>query len=475
MAGRQDGGGGGGKRPRNASSGAAVGSGALVAAGGNAAAADAVHVGEFRQQCHAMVQELSNALASFDAETLLKEGVQVSADDLKAPTMDEILKAVIQREYETHKARAQASDQQTAKQTDRTRKQKNTQGADARLPDSGQHTAQCTGTADRPQQAQNNIPSVPTINAVALEALPIVDSNNHGMLPVRATIDKYVELLLVATDVERPGLIASLRSQRERDVASAPLSCLREKKRRMDEGKLRAPPLNVASKFVHAAQDTVALREVDPTEVVLTVSFHHAWQLNRKVQEFLVLGSQTLVDLQRKVYCLSERIISTGNNEPTQPFFFIEGVFYVQGECLEVSEILKWAQAQQPTSEEWRIASMQEGVFERMRVVPGRRYLYSHQGNCEHAIEFHDIRLLHPSDPQHVELYPHTTFLLGPRQRKCSVCSVHAASRVTHRAVLAPENPAFLCAWCYRALFYDKDGKLREGEDTLEVYPYFHE
>lgn len=51
----------------------------------------------------------------------------------------------------------------------------------------------------------------------------------------------------------------------------------------------------------------------------------------------------------------------------------------------------------------------------------GQPYVFQHSGNCEHLLIFHDLRLLHESDPQNLEKYPLTVYEKG-NEKKCDVC-----------------------------------------------------
>lgn len=67
--------------------------------------------------------------------------------------------------------------------------------------------------------------------------------------------------------------------------------------------------------------------------------------------------------------------------------------------------------AEQPPGS-YRTASMHETCFsdlDNLR-IGATGYVYCHQGCCEHALYFKDIRRIHPDDPQQASDYPVQTF-----------------------------------------------------------------
>lgn len=82
------------------------------------------------------------------------------------------------------------------------------------------------------------------------------------------------------------------------------------------------------------------------------------------------------------------------------------------------------------------------------------------QGDCKHVFVIRDMRLIHPEDVQIQAAYPVLTFQLKTRHRKCSVCKIYQATKVTVDDKWAQENPCYFCNSCYYLLHYDEDGKL---------------
>lgn len=84
-----------------------------------------------------------------------------------------------------------------------------------------------------------------------------------------------------------------------------------------------------------------------------------------------------------------------------------------------------------------------------------------------------DMRLAHPEDVQNAAAYPVLRYVHKLRHRKCSICCIYQARKVTVGDKLAPESPCFFCENCYYLLHYSNDGSLLYND--FEVHDYFHE
>lgn len=94
------------------------------------------------------------------------------------------------------------------------------------------------------------------------------------------------------------------------------------------------------------------------------------------------------------------------------------------------------------------------------------------QGNCKHMIVIRDMRVIHPEDVQNQADYPLLTFQIRPRYRKCSVCKIFQATKMTVDDKWAQKNPCYFCIKCYFLLHYKEDGSLLYPHT---VYDYHHE
>lgn len=107
-----------------------------------------------------------------------------------------------------------------------------------------------------------------------------------------------------------------------------------------------------------------------------------------------------------------------------------------------------------------------------LRVGPGGRMVYCHQGGCEHILSVRDVRCFDPEcDPRLVSDYPLQLVGIGClQQRPCSVCSAKSCKLVTYDDQVASSSPFFWCADCFRALHYDENGKALFTD--FKVFPY---
>lgn len=95
------------------------------------------------------------------------------------------------------------------------------------------------------------------------------------------------------------------------------------------------------------------------------------------------------------------------------------------------------------------------------------------QGDCKHMLVIRDIRLIHPEDVQKVAAYPVLRWHPRARIRKCSICDIYRAAKITYGDTLAPSSPCFFCEQCYYMLHYNADGSLLYND--FKVYEYHHE
>lgn len=133
-------------------------------------------------------------------------------------------------------------------------------------------------------------------------------------------------------------------------------------------------------------------------------------------------------------------------------------------------------------------ANMNDVTFAELKLKLGRRYLYLHQGDCEHHVYFTDIRLVRPSDTRDITQYapeyqkdkkkkssddtlnryyqkptfPIRTFSLRTMQRKCPVCLLFSAKYVTIDDSVVPGalTKKEYCEDCFRKHHYSSEGDL---------------
>eukprot|EP00249_Psilotum_nudum_P020037 c27532_g1_i1 orf=77-1882(+) len=301
--------------------------------------------------------------------------------------------------------------------------------------------------------------------------------------------------------------------KREREVAkeNTPLLSLRTKKLEgVPTCSAHIKTLKALNFFTSALKvDSVTLkqiRSVTPYEVILCIEFYHGIKKQHKLQEFLVLGSQPLTALRDKLYCLTDKLMQKANMYVPSGYFLFEDTFYNDmrdARAIEYSNsIINWVKEQNEAVEKWKAAGgadfrkrqrtglpnsfspydklptfqaadMASTQFWQLQCHIGEQYLYCHQGDCKHAIVIRDMRLVHKQDVQNMLCYPVLRFQPRLRHRKCSICDIYRAKKVTYGDKMAPTSPCFFCEHCYYLLHYSKEGALLD--DGFKVYDYYHE
>ncbi|XP_074289384.1 snRNA-activating protein complex subunit [Silene latifolia] len=246
-------------------------------------------------------------------------------------------------------------------------------------------------------------------------------------------------------------------------------------------------------------------------EVVLCVEIYHHQQSWKKTQEFLVLGRQTLTELRDKIRCLPDVVMQKAveENENEHPdimydpsgYFLIEELFcndMRDPKAIDYSEpILDWLKnskgealakwdcilsgrgkarkvllEKKPLSKlpNFKSVDMDKTRFCDLGFRLGAGYLYCHQGDCKHVVVIRDMRLIDPEDVQNRAAYPLLVYQRKRILKKCNVCNIFKATKVTLDDKLAAENPCYFCDTCYFLLHYSKDGELLYR--NFKVYDY---
>jgi hypothetical protein len=264
------------------------------------------------------------------------------------------------------------------------------------------------------------------------------------------------------------------------------------------------------------AAATAAAAAVPAGEVVVRVAIHLPQAPAYVGEEWLVLGSQTLVELRDSLYCLMEANIKNVEKDEnarrsttaplslSQPssYFYIEGSFFIDtrgntsstSDTNDISEgirrYLKQVDVRAPPhpvpgpasrplgpfTTDYSVASMEERVFEDLwvRLGVGAAGLFCHQGGCEHLLVFLDVRAHDPAiDPPLMSQYPYKIADPGAavrRKRECEACGLKFARKVTYEDRSAPHTPYFWCEDCYGAMHYDENGTALYTD--FRVFPY---
>ncbi|KAJ0969419.1 hypothetical protein J5N97_022296 [Dioscorea zingiberensis] len=239
-------------------------------------------------------------------------------------------------------------------------------------------------------------------------------------------------------------------------------------------------------------------------EVLLCVEIYHKKNTSMKTQEFLVLGRQMLTELRDNIYCLTDKLMQISGKHDPSAYFLIENTFYNDlrnPSAIDYSRpIFDWLKnCKDEVSEKWKyimsgelkkkqkellgdvevscvpefkVADMHKTRFSDLCFRLGAGYIYCHQGNCKHMVVIRDMRLVHPEDVQNQADYPLLSFQIRLRTKKCSVCKIYHATKMTIDDKWTPLNPCFFCIKCYFLLHYKEDNSLLYPH---LVYDYYHE
>ncbi|KMT14965.1 hypothetical protein BVRB_3g064730 isoform A [Beta vulgaris subsp. vulgaris] len=302
--------------------------------------------------------------------------------------------------------------------------------------------------------------------------------------------------------------LAKIRQKQEEDKASVKLHSFNREK---DDAAALSSGIETL-KYLEAYNCPVKVKcsltgkpgPIQYPEVILCVEIYHnkcSWQ---KTQELLVLGSQALTELRDKIRCLTDTVMQKAGAYDPSGYFLIEEVFcndLRDSSAIDYSEpIFDWLKNQKeealakwncilsgvgkrrkipleskPISKlpNFRSVDMHRARFCDLGFRLGSGYLYCHQGGCKHVIVIRDMRLIHPDDVQNRAAYPLIVYQLKKILKKCSVCRIYKATKVTLDDKLAGENPCYFCDNCYYLLHYSADGTLLYS--SFKVYDYLQD
>ena len=116
---------------------------------------------------------------------------------------------------------------------------------------------------------------------------------------------------------------------------------------------------------------------------------------------------------------------------------------------------------------------MRETTFSDLEIIPGKSYLYRHQGSCDHILRFRDVRVAN-MDLETAKLsrehYPIVISEARKMRKPCMCCEIHDATTTAYGDNMAVCSPFFWCDSCSNAAHPTEEEKKR-----TETYPYFFE
>ncbi|KAJ2866225.1 hypothetical protein GGH94_001680 [Coemansia aciculifera] len=290
------------------------------------------------------------------------------------------------------------------------------------------------------------------------------------------------------TRVVEPAGVSELESKFrtvKTSLDESTLASLREANRRMVPARYRLE-VNFMSNRVQPEEQVPNSTPVADDEVILSVCFYNTRSSNAKMEEYLVLGSQSLTVLRDAFYCISDFLIShrdevTENSKErktSSSYFFIEKTFYNDMRSPTATDysrvITEWANDPERQEKNPKLRGLQSRLMDGARFLDlsirlKQPYIFMHQGDCEHVLMFTDLRLLGPKDDQFVESYPKQIFRTRHMRHKCRMCSAYPAQFVTKNDFHSGMSPCYFCEKCYTPFHFGADDEKLLDHD---VFPY---
>ncbi|RHZ80572.1 hypothetical protein Glove_134g246 [Diversispora epigaea] len=277
-----------------------------------------------------------------------------------------------------------------------------------------------------------------------------------------------------------------------KELDNSSLASLKEENRAKVSPKIRNEMNYMASKNYKEPQ-TEPKNLVNTPEVILSVAFYNQNKPSTRMQEFLVLGNQPLTALRDAFYCLRDFYKVTPWEKPTQnsivnstekktssSYFFIEKVFYNDlrdPRAIDYSKnVIDWVKENDRYKQRglglYTYKKMENVKFNELSIRLNHPYLFVHQGNCQHAIIFRDLRIMQSYDDPDASAYPKAIFKGKINRHKCRMCMQRPTLLVTINDFLSGESPAYFCDRCYYQFHYNSKNELLY--DNFQVFHYAH-
>ncbi|CAA84674.1 snRNA-activating protein complex subunit 3 [Caenorhabditis elegans] len=192
-------------------------------------------------------------------------------------------------------------------------------------------------------------------------------------------------------------------------------------------------------------------------------------RLLKPMTKFLVRGDTLLSDLRQKFVCQSDTIVPLENGLELDPpnldnatavrfpssFIFVHDTFYVDmpPNAIDISHPIRNFMLHREIYDPVEACSMEGVRIIDLKLRLGQPYIFQHSGNCEHLLVFHDLRLLHESDPWGIDKYPFTLYEKG-NEKKCDICKKGHVEFVVERHELLPNTYTHFCRTCFQEFNY---------------------
>ncbi|XP_022733383.1 snRNA-activating protein complex subunit isoform X2 [Durio zibethinus] len=449
-------------------------------------------VPEFQNSLLQQLHELDVELDSFQ----IAEYEDICVDDLKIIKEEELVEMALKEAFKEDEDEHAANAAQVLENGSNLGNRRKSRNKHANLESS------VVENASTSIESLNGCPSNTSLDGAAMER------KNGSKNRKRRKMNNH---LVENTYIKKVEELAKIKQKQDEDKATARLHSLNaiskisdcaipssDKIERMKS--LRSMNSSGKVKSVDAEEHIPVLHP----EVVLCVEVYHNIRKWSKIQEFLVLGHQTLTELKDKIYCLTDQVMQKAGQHDPSGYFLIEDIFFNDlrdSSAIDYSKtIFDWLRnSRDDALKKWesivtgelqqkqrailgsveasrlphfKAVDMHKTRFCDFRFQLGAGYLYCHQGDCKHTIVIRDMRLIHSEDVQNRAAYPILIFQLKPRVQKCHVCNITRATKVTVDDKWARENPCYFCDYCYSLLHSNDESPLYA---EFSVYDYVHD
>ena len=207
----------------------------------------------------------------------------------------------------------------------------------------------------------------------------------------------------------------------------------------------------------------------------------------RKQQEVIVHGEQTLEELMAVIKCSAKHLptapptapalgASTADTAPRNTeFVYIERTMYPSATTPHsaLQPVLDFLAAHADSAPLYppAIAPAASTHVAALSVRLGSHYLYHHAADCCHALVVDGVEFLSSGGQQHVadrRAYPLVVYERGERRRLCGGCRMASAVCCMYGDMLSDVEPLLLCGGCEKLLHCDNQGA--QLYDNYTVY-----
>jgi len=184
-----------------------------------------------------------------------------------------------------------------------------------------------------------------------------------------------------------------------------------------------------------------------------------------KMYEFLVLGTNSLLELKECIECQTDKILQQQQQYRLEACsFFIEGTFYDylgEGGIPLSSPVVEFARQKEQEGDtlfkNFKTENMQRTRLSDLEIRLGSHYFYLHAVNERHVMIFNSIRFINEKDIQRRSAYPLVLYREKSLRIRCNVCKTNTSQKVVSGDLFFPSCPAELCNDCFDSFYEDRE------------------